>query len=91
MTEPQSNESFLLAQFRDFYTEVIRLKQMIKESGGMTPAEAALVEPPANGNGNGNGNGHGNVTAQTPAARSEITGNFVWQRKDHLTCRSRHA
>src|SRR5918992_1230309 len=71
MTVPQSNESFLLAQFRDFYTEVIRLKQMIKESGGMTTAEAAPAEATANGNGNGNGNGagngsHGNVTQQLP-------------------------
>jgi type IV/VI secretion system ImpK/VasF family protein len=59
MTVPQSNESFLLAQFRDFYTEVIRLKQLIKESGGMMTAEATPAEAPANGNGNGNGAGSG--------------------------------
>ena len=61
MTTTQSNESFLLAQFRDFYTEVIRLKQMINAGGGMNTAPAAPVEP---ANGNGNGNGH--VTAKLP-------------------------
>lgn len=68
MTVPQSNESFLLAQFRDFYTEVIRLKQLIKEGGGMTPEEAAPAEAPANGNANGSGSGSpGNVTAKLPS------------------------
>ena len=51
MSVNQSNESFLLGQFRDFYTEVIRLKQMIKHSGGMSPETVALAETPANGNG----------------------------------------
>lgn len=51
MTVNQSNESFLLGQFRDFYTEVIRLKQLIKNSGGMSPEAVALAETPANGNG----------------------------------------
>ena len=51
MTVNQSNESFLLGQFRDFYTEVIRLKQLIKDSGGMSPETVALAETPANGNG----------------------------------------
>jgi type VI secretion system protein ImpK len=50
MTAMQQNESFLLAQFRDFYTEVIRLKQMIQTSGGMSAAELAPAEPLA-GNG----------------------------------------
>jgi type VI secretion system protein ImpK len=54
MTAMQQNESFLLAQFRDFYTEVIRLKQMIATSGGMSSAELAPAEP-LDGNGaNGN-------------------------------------
>ena len=42
MTVSQSNESFLLGQFRDFYTEVIRLKQFIKHQGGMSPETVAL-------------------------------------------------
>ncbi|HEX6044007.1 MAG TPA: DotU family type IV/VI secretion system protein [Pyrinomonadaceae bacterium] len=41
----QQNESFLLAQFRDFYTEVIRLKQLIETSGGMCAAEVAPADP----------------------------------------------
>jgi len=41
----QQNESFLLAQFRDFYTEVIRLKQVIQTSGGMSKPEPAPAEP----------------------------------------------
>lgn len=45
MTAMQQNESFLLAQFRDFYTEVIRLKQLIETSGGMCATEVAPVEP----------------------------------------------
>ena len=44
MTVSQSNESFLLGQFRDFYTEVIRLKQFIKHQGGMSPETVALEE-----------------------------------------------
>jgi type VI secretion system protein ImpK len=44
MTVSQSNESFLLGQFRDFYTEVIRLKQLIKNQGGMTPESLALSQ-----------------------------------------------
>jgi type VI secretion system protein ImpK len=46
MTVDQSNESFLLGQFRDFYTEVIRLKQLIKNSGGMSPEDLALEDTP---------------------------------------------
>jgi type IV/VI secretion system ImpK/VasF family protein len=45
MTAMQQNDSFLLAQFRDFYTEVIRLKQMIETSGGMSAPEVAAAEP----------------------------------------------
>jgi type VI secretion system protein ImpK len=51
MTVNQSNESFLLGQFRDFYTEVIRLKQFIKNSGGMSPEAVAPAETPASDNG----------------------------------------
>ena len=46
------NESFLLAQFREFYTEVIRLKRLVRSKGWVSPAETGSV----NGNGNGNGN-----------------------------------
>ena len=69
MTVPQSNESFLLAQFRDFYTEVIRLKRLIKESGGMMPEEIMPAEAHPKGNGNGSSvianTSHG-VTAKLP-------------------------
>ena len=44
MTVSQTNESFLLGQFREFYTEVIRLKELIRESGGMSPEAAAIAE-----------------------------------------------
>jgi type VI secretion system protein ImpK len=60
MTAMQQNESFLLAQFRDFYTEVIRLKQMIAERGGMSEAETVTAEAPLAGNGTGH------VTAKLP-------------------------
>ena len=60
MTAMQQNESFLLAQFRDFYTEVIRLKQMIETSGGMSREEVALFDAPLGGN------GHAKVTAKLP-------------------------
>lgn len=39
MTAIHANE-FLLAQFRDFYTEVIRLKQLITNGGGMSAVDA---------------------------------------------------
>ena len=58
MTAMQQNESFLLAQFRDFYTEVIRLKQLIETSGGMSTPEVAPAEPIV-----GNGD---KTTAQLP-------------------------
>jgi len=41
------NESFLYSQFREFYTEVIRLKRLVQTRGWVWPDE------PANGNGNG--------------------------------------
>jgi type VI secretion system protein ImpK len=41
------NESFLVSQFREFYTEVIRLKRLVKGNGWVSP----------DGNGSGNGNG----------------------------------
>lgn len=63
MTATQQNESFLLGQFRDFYTEVIRLKQLIETSGGMTK-QAEPAEPVAE---NGHGNGHGRGTAKLPS------------------------
>ncbi len=44
MTVNQTNESFLLGQFREFYTEVIRLKELIRESGGMSSEAVAIAE-----------------------------------------------
>ncbi|HYJ88765.1 MAG TPA: DotU family type IV/VI secretion system protein [Pyrinomonadaceae bacterium] len=46
------NESFLLWQFRDFYSEIIRLKQLINSRKWVAPTQLE--------GGNGNGNGHGN-------------------------------
>lgn len=68
MTPVQTNESLLLLQFRDFYTEVIRLKKLIKDTGWVSPDDVSTTPAPTNGNGNGNGNGHvdGNVTAKLP-------------------------
>jgi len=39
-----ANESFLLTQFREFYTEVINLKQLIENSGGMSQPQTATPE-----------------------------------------------
>lgn len=50
MSAIQSNESFLLSQFREFYTEIIRLKRVIRDSEIPVP-EVSLPEAPANGNG----------------------------------------
>ena len=50
MSPIQSNDSHMLSQFRDFYTEVIRLKQMIKDSGS-PEIEISAPETPTNGNG----------------------------------------
>ncbi|HEU5459777.1 MAG TPA: DotU family type IV/VI secretion system protein, partial [Pyrinomonadaceae bacterium] len=50
MNASQSNESFLLSQFREFYTEIIRLKQLIKDSEIPQP-EVPSPETAANGNG----------------------------------------
>ena len=47
----QSNESFLLSQFREFYTEIIRLKRLIGDSEIPTATDP-VPEPVANGNGN---------------------------------------
>ena len=63
MTAVQTNESLLLSQFRDFYTEVIRLKKLIKNTGWVSPDEVSPT-PPANGNGNGHVDGK--VTAKLP-------------------------
>lgn len=68
MTVNQSNESFLLGQFRDFYTEVIRLKQFIKNSGGMSPEAVALDETPASENGHAT-----NLNATGPLPRIDPT------------------
>lgn len=58
----QSNESFLLSQFREFYTEIIRLKRLIRDSEIPVPQDPAPEEV-------SNGNGHsvdGEVTAKLP-------------------------
>jgi type VI secretion system protein ImpK len=54
MNASQSNESFLLTQFREFYTEIIRLKRLIKDCE-IPVTELSAQETPGNGNGNGNG------------------------------------
>lgn len=41
MNITQNNESFLLSQFREFYTEVIRLKRLVKDEGWACSPEAA--------------------------------------------------
>ena len=74
MTTTQSNESFLLAQFRDFYTEVIRLKQVIEAGGGMNPEPAAPVEAPVIGNGNGAGKGTAKLPLLDPAMLETLSG-----------------
>ena len=63
MTAVQTNESLLLSQFRDFYTEVIRLKQLIKNTGWVPPDELSATQAPTNGNGHAV---DGNVTAKLP-------------------------
>ena len=63
MNANQSNESFLLTQFREFYTEIIRLKRLIKDSEIPT-IEAPAPEPAGNGNGNGNGPSAGPTESQ---------------------------
>lgn len=61
-----SNESFLLAQFRNFYTEVIQLKQLIANSGGMCQPEAVRPAEMAHA-------GNGKVTAQLPPLDAAAT------------------
>lgn len=61
-----SNESFLLAQFRDFYTEVIQLKQLIANSGGMCQPEAVRPAEMVHA-------GNGKVTAQLPPLDAAAT------------------
>ena len=70
MTAIHANESFLLAQFRDFYTEVIRLKQLIKTSGGMSSVDV-LPEETADGNGHG---APENVTGKLPVLDTALLG-----------------
>jgi type VI secretion system protein ImpK len=41
MNIEHNNESFLLSQFREFYTEVIRLKRLVKDEGWVCSPEAA--------------------------------------------------
>ncbi|HET6978777.1 MAG TPA: DotU family type IV/VI secretion system protein [Pyrinomonadaceae bacterium] len=58
----QSNESFLLAQFREFYSEIIRLKQLIRDSD-IPAVVTPEPEPVAEGNGHTIAPG---VTAKLP-------------------------
>lgn len=67
MTATHADESFLLAQFRDFYTEVIRLKQLIKTSGGMSSVNVMLDETVSNGNGT-----NGNATGKLPVVETAM-------------------
>ncbi len=62
MNASLTNESFLLAQFRDFYSEVIRLKRLIENSGGMHTPEIAPPEEPDAG-----AVFDANITAKVPA------------------------
>ena len=83
MNTIQSNESFLLTQFREFYTEIIRLKRLIKDSE--IPAVPAPAPEPAS-NGNGNGNGHsidGEVTGKLPAIDPALL--QTWTGSEKLT------
>lgn len=74
MTVSQQNESFLLGQFREFYTEVIRLKQLIKDKGGMRIAEPVAVQVlTANGKGT-NGNGTAKLPPLDPAIVETFSG-----------------
>jgi type VI secretion system protein ImpK len=67
MNTIQSNEAFLLSQFREFYTEIIRLKRLIKEGEIVVAPEVSEAEAVANGNGNGNGHAaDGQVTGKLP-------------------------
>lgn len=61
MNASLTNESFLLAQFRDFYTEVIRLKRLIENNGGMSVAE---ITPPDDSDA---GSFDPHITAKVPA------------------------
>src|SRR5688572_9051383 len=65
MIVSQQNEAFLLGQFRDFYTEVIKLKEFIKNQGGMM-AQTEVIATAVSENGHSSGNGHDNVTGQLP-------------------------
>lgn len=62
MNAIQTNESFLLTQFREFYTEIIRLKRLIKDSD-IPSVAAPAPEPVAADNGHTIAKG---VTAQLP-------------------------
>lgn len=67
MNASLANESFLLTQFRDFYAEVIHLKRLIKDKGGMAAKEIVPIEVPETGNGP-----DGHVTAQLPKIDAEL-------------------
>src|ERR1044072_4539702 len=75
----QTNESFLLSQFREFYTEVIRLKLLIADS------DIPVAEEPVS-EANGNGNGHiveGGVTAKLPVIDSALL--QTWSGSEKIT------
>jgi type VI secretion system protein ImpK len=73
MNASQSNESFLLTQFREFYSEIIRLKQLIKDSE-LPVTEVALQETPANGNGHAVDKVTGQLPNIDPALLQSFTG-----------------
>lgn len=81
MNTIQSNESFLLSQFREFYTEIIRLKRMIKDREIPLP-EVAEPEPEPAGNGNGHTVAPG-VTAKLPALDPAML--QTWSGSEKLT------
>ena len=74
MTATHADESFLLAQFRDFYTEVIRLKQLIKTSGGMSAVDVVLDETVTNGNGHGTNGNTGKLPIVDTAMLETVSG-----------------
>lgn len=67
MNASLANESFLLTQFRDFYAEVIHLKRLIKDKGGMAAKEIIPIEVSETGNGH-----EGHITAKLPKFDAEM-------------------
>ncbi len=66
MTAGQQNEAFLLGQFREFYTEIIRLKELIENSGVMNADVVDVSDTPSSENGHGT---NGKLAATGPLPR----------------------